>query len=133
MLQRQQEQQQQQQPGQEQPTSTGNTPATGGMGAPNPKNGERQLAAVHVRIALKMMERALPVLGSNSQEGKALLEAMTKLSKMFGQSETKSLVPAEILQMQRAEPSLQGSAPQQPQQPQQAPQQPQQPPPQIGG
>lgn len=49
-------------------------------------------------MAVKMLERCLPAFGSETDEGKAVLKAITALGKAFGkqQDETQELMPAEI-------------------------------------
>ena len=108
-------------------------PAPGPSGAPmaqpTPNDGARQMGMVQVETAMQMLEKALPVLGSNTPEGKAALQALHGLSRAFQRPQSQDLVPAQIAEMaraQRASPVAQmmQQPPQQPQgggQPQQPP------------
>lgn len=89
------------------------------MAQPSQNAGSRQMGIVQVETAMQMLERALPVLGSNTPEGKAALKALSGLSSHFNRQEAKDLVPAQIAEMaraQRASPQAQalagGGAPQ---------------------
>lgn len=73
------------------------------MAQPTPNEGARQMAAVQVEAAMQMLEQALPALGSNTEEGAAVLRAMGTLSKSFQRSRSKDLVPAQIAEMARAQ------------------------------
>ena len=70
---------------------------------PSPNDGARQMGFVQVETAMQMLEQALPSLGSNTPEGKACLEALTKLSKAFARQPSQDLVPAQIAEMARAQ------------------------------
>lgn len=73
------------------------------MAQPTPNNGARQMGMVQVETAMQMLERALPVLGSNTPEGKCALQALTVLSKCFQRQQAEQLVPAQIAEMARAQ------------------------------
>lgn len=49
-------------------------------------------------MAVKMLERCLPAFGSQSEEGKSVLKAISALAKAFGkqEDETQELMPAEM-------------------------------------
>lgn len=54
---------------------------------PNPaQTGVRMKGIAMVQLAMKMLESALPAVGSESEEGKALLKSLNQLSTHFGQS-----------------------------------------------
>lgn len=95
------------------------------MATPQPKTGLQAAARTNIHIAMNMLEQALPVFGSESDEGKAILQTLSKLATKFGKSDDGDLVPAQIMQLMRSEPSLGGGSPQQQiMQQQQAPQMP---------
>ena len=102
------------QPGQpigqpQQPGASPNTPSSP-MATPAPKEGLRKSAEVNVQIAMNMLEQALPVFGTESKEGKSILEILLKLAKSFGESDTQDLQGSEILQLMRQTPQIGGSA-----------------------
>jgi hypothetical protein len=68
------------------------------MMAPQKPNGAQEKAKVDCLLAVKMLERALPPYGSSSKEGKAILDCITKLGKVFGkeEGETSELMPTEL-------------------------------------
>ena len=77
-------------------------PAAGApMSTPQPAQGEKQSAMVNVSIAMDLLEQTLPALGSESEEGRAILSCLSGLSKKFGSTRSKSqeLVPAELMQL----------------------------------
>ena len=97
-------------------------PSPGGMGAapggapmstPQPAAGDRQNAMVNVTLAMDLLEQTLPQLGSESEEGAAVLDVLAKLSKKFGASRQKSqeLVPAELMQLFQNLPQAGGMSP----------------------
>ena len=88
-------------------------PAPAPMATPEPKEGLRQAAMVNVQMAIDLLTQSLPALGSTSDEGDAVLNAVKTLSKRFGKSEskTKELIPAEILQMIKTLPQAGGRSP----------------------
>ena len=63
------------------------------------------MGMVQVETAMQMLEKALPVLGSNTEEGKACLSALNTLSKKFQRQKSADLVPAQIAEMARAQQS----------------------------
>lgn len=73
------------------------------MAQPSPNDGARQMGMVQVETAMQMLERALPVLGSNTPEGKAALQALSGLSRIFQRQQAQPLVPAQIAEMARAQ------------------------------
>lgn len=93
------------------PEATPPVPAP--MATPEPKEGLRQAAMVNVQMAIDLLTQSLPALGSTSDEGDAVLNAVKTLSKRFGKSEskTKELIPAEILQMIKTLPQAGGRSP----------------------
>ncbi len=63
-------------------------------------------AKIQVIQAMDMLTQTLPSLGIMSDEGKAVSEALSKLARAFGKSESKTreLMPAEVIQMLGALP-----------------------------
>jgi hypothetical protein len=68
---------------------------------------------VNVQMAIDLLTQSLPSIGSTTEEGQAVLNAVKSLTRKFGKSEAKSkeLVPAEILQMIRSLPQAGGATP----------------------
>ena len=68
------------------------------MMTPQPAEGEQMSAMIQISMAMQMIEKSLPAFGAESPEGEAIMEAMKKLGKAFGESEhkAKELVPAEL-------------------------------------
>lgn len=75
------------------------------MAQPSPNEGGRQMGMVNVESAMQMLEQSIAELGSNTEEGKAVLEALTKLSKLFNRPQAAELVPAQILELARKQRS----------------------------
>lgn len=71
------------------------------MSQPTPNEGARQMGMVNVESAMQMLEQAIAELGSNTEEGKAVLEALTKLSKHFNRPQAAELIPAQVLELAR--------------------------------
>jgi hypothetical protein len=71
------------------------------MMTPKKPGGVMEGARVDCLLAQKKLEQALATFGSNSDEGKGILDAIRALSKAFGKQEgdTEQLMPAEIKQM----------------------------------
>ncbi len=61
------------------------------------------MSAVNVEGAMQMLEQALPGLGSNTPEGQAVLDALSKLSKHFNRGKSKELIPAQLMELARAQ------------------------------
>jgi len=83
------------------------SPAGGApMSTPQPAQGEKQSAMVNVSIAMDLLEQTLPSLGSESEEGRAVLSVLSALSKKFGHTRARSqeLVPAELMQLMASMP-----------------------------
>jgi hypothetical protein len=71
------------------------------MAAPQKPEGQQEGAKVDVRMAMKMLEKALPAFGTGNKNGDAILKALGILGKAFGkdEEETDQLMPAEIKQL----------------------------------
>jgi len=76
-------------------------PASSPMSTPQSPEGDKQGAMAQVQMATKILEQTLTAFGSGSEEGKAVLESLTKLNKAFGSSSEKGrdLIPSEIMNM----------------------------------
>lgn len=85
------------------PTPPPPGPAGAPMAQPTPNDGSRQMGMVQVETAMQMLEKALPVLGSNTPEGKACLSALNTLSQKFQRQQAAGLVPAQIAELARAQ------------------------------
>lgn len=85
------------------------------MTTPEPKMGEKETATINVQTAMDLLEQALPKIGSDSEEGRAIMDAVTKLTKIFGKREAKSreLMPTEIMNMISSLPQAGGATPEQ--------------------
>src|ERR1700679_3505675 len=99
-------------PGAAPPTgvSPGAPPAAAGMPTPQKKAGLIAAAGANIHIAMNMLEQALPVFGSETKQGKGILKVLSMLSAEFGQNMDKELVPSQIMQMARQEPSMGGGS-----------------------
>lgn len=95
------------------PTQIGSPPPMpGGNGAPSgtpsgdavPPGGEKEIAMANVMIAVAHLEKQLPLLGTDSEEGKALLSALSTLSKKFSGKKSEDLAPAELMQLMGSQP-----------------------------
>lgn len=96
------------------PQLGGDTGPTGSpMSTPQPNHGEKQTAYVNISLAADLIEQAMPSIGSETEEGQALLDVLGKLSKTFGHTKQKSkeLVPAELMQLMSALPQGGGANP----------------------
>lgn len=78
------------------------------MAKPQEKEGVKEAARVNIHIAMNMLEQSLPAFGSESKEGKSVLKILSMLSKEFGHNDASDLVPAEVLQMNKALPQAGG-------------------------
>jgi hypothetical protein len=91
----------------------GASPGGAPMSTPQPAAGEKQNAMVNVTLAMDLLEQTLPSLGSESEEGQAVLSVLSKLSAKFGHTRAKSqeLVPAELMQLMQSLPQMGGMSP----------------------
>lgn len=73
------------------------------MAQPSPNDGQRQMALVQVEAAARLLERALPQLGSTSPEGASVLKALQAMAKLVGSQQNQELVPAQLMELARAQ------------------------------
>ncbi len=90
------------------PMPQGPKPGGAPMAKPQQKEGRKEAARVNIHIAMNMLEQALPEFGSESEEGKSVIKILGMLANKFGKQDASDLVPAEILQMNRALPQAGG-------------------------
>ncbi len=86
-------------------------PMASGMTTPQQQAGRQTMGHVQVQIAMQVLEQALPMLGSGSKEGAAVIRSLDSLAKTFGNKDNGDLVPAQILSMVQQMPQMGGGAP----------------------
>lgn len=92
----------------------GNEPPGGGpMATPEPQEGLKQQAMVNISMVFQMLEQSLPAFGAQSDEGKAVMAALTGLNKVFGADRAKAdeLIPAQLQQLMQQVPGAGGGTP----------------------
>lgn len=96
-----------------QPTGGAPGPSGAPMLAPNRMAGKQSSARIQVQVAIKALMMAAAQIGVMGEEGRAILDAVQKLSKVFGKTEdeSKRLMPAELAQiLQQAKPGAMNPA-----------------------
>ena len=73
------------------------------MTQPTPNAGANQMAAVQVESAMSVLMQALGATGPTTKEGKIIIQALGVLSKAFNDPKTEDLVPAQMMEMMRAQ------------------------------
>ena len=94
--------------------SSEDTPPMGApMSTPEPKLGNKEGALVNIGIVIDMLEQSLPAFGADSEEGKVVMDAISKLNKMLGgrKSSVNELQQAEIMQLMQTLPQAGGATP----------------------
>ena len=88
-------------------------PSAAPMSTPEPKMGNREAAMINLSMAQDLLEQSLPAVGSDSEEGKSILNAIGTLNRILGPKKQKAqeLQPAEILQMLQTLPQAGGATP----------------------
>ena len=88
-------------------------PMASPMSTPEPQKGAQEQARLSVMMALDMIQQAMSTFGPDSDEGKVLADIVSKITTKFGEreSETRQLIPAEILQMIQTLPQAGGATP----------------------
>jgi len=89
------------------------SPMAAPMSTPEPKMGSKEGAMVNLGLAMDLIKRALPAIGSDSEEGKKVLSAIKVLADITGKSSDgmEELKKAEILQMLQTLPQAGGATP----------------------
>jgi hypothetical protein len=73
----------------------------------------QEQARLNVMMALDMLQQAMTAFGSDSDEGKVIADIVAKITTKFGEreSETRQLIPAEIMQLIQTLPQAGGATP----------------------
>ncbi len=91
----------------------GDTPGPMGapMSTPEPKNGKKESAMINLGMAQDLIEQSLPNIGSETEEGQALVAALRALTKVIGprKAKTGELQQSEILQLMQGLPQGAGA------------------------
>jgi len=90
------------------------TPPMGSpMSTPEPKMGNKEGALVNIGIVIDMLEQSIPAFGAASEEGKVVMDVISKLNKMLGgrKSSVNELQQAEIMQLLQTLPQAGGATP----------------------
>lgn len=95
------------------PASETPPPMPSPMATPEPKAGEREAAMINVSMALDLLERSLPQIGSSTPEGRKLMSALNSLTSIIGakKQKTDELQAAEIMQLLQNLPQAAGALP----------------------
>ena len=88
-------------------------PMASPMTTPEPKMGSKEAAKINLGMAQDLLEQSLPALGSDTEEGKAALSAISAINKVLGarKNKTNELQQSEILQMVKTLPQAGGGTP----------------------
>jgi len=83
------------------------------MSTPEPKMGSREASMINLGMAQDLLEQSLPAVGSDSDEGRAILGAISAINKVLGprKGKTNELQQSEILQMLQTLPQAGGATP----------------------
>ena len=83
------------------------------MSTPEPQAGQQEQARLNVMMALDMLQNALQTFGMASPEGQTLQDVVSKITSKFGEreSETRQLMPAEIMNLIQTLPQAGGATP----------------------
>jgi len=95
-------------------SSDASTPPMGApMSTPEAKMGNKQGAFVNLSLAMDLIEQALPVLGSESEEGQKALSVLRMMAGIIGprKGKTQELQSTEIMQMMQNLPQAGGGTP----------------------
>ena len=88
-------------------------PVSAPMSTPQDNAGEKHAAMSQVQMAVKLLEQTIAPFGSDSDEGKTILDVLKKLSGTFGESQDKgrALIPSEIMNLVSGMPQGAGGPP----------------------
>jgi len=68
--------------------------------------GEIEQARANVQIAMSILEQSLPILGGDSEEGRAVHSSLGSLYKKFAGKKSQDLVPAELMNIVSGMPDM---------------------------
>lgn len=88
-------------------------PMASPMSTPEPKMGSKEAAMINLGMAMDLLEQSLPAIGSESEEGGRILNAIRVLNGVLGTRKNKvnELQQSEILQMLQTLPQAGGAGP----------------------
>jgi hypothetical protein len=88
-------------------------PMASPMSTPEEKKGEQEKARLNIMMALDMLQQSMGAFDPNTPEGKTIEKVVAEITRRFGEreSETRQLIPAEILQMIQTLPQAGGATP----------------------
>ena len=88
-------------------------PVSAPMSTPQDNAGEKHAAMSQVQMAVKLLEQTISAFGSDSDEGKTVLDVLKKISGTFGKSQDagRALIPSEIMNMVSGMPQGAGGPP----------------------
>lgn len=88
-------------------------PMASPMSTPEPKMGSKEAAMINLGMAMDLLEQSLPAVGSETEEGARILNAIRVLNGILGQrkNKTNELQQSEILQMLQTLPQAGGASP----------------------
>lgn len=92
-------------------SDTSAPPMASPMSTPEPKMGNREAAMINISMAMDLLEQTLPALGSESDEGQKVLNALRTMTSVIGPKKSKvnELQPTEIMQMLQTLPQAGGA------------------------
>ena len=88
-------------------------PMASPMSTPEPKMGSKEAAMINLGMAQDLLEQSLPAIGSDTEQGRAILAAIGAINKTLGprKGKTNELQQSEILQMLQTLPQAGGATP----------------------
>jgi hypothetical protein len=88
-------------------------PMASPMSTPEPKMGSREASLINIGMAMDLLEQSISAIGSDTEEGKKILNALKSLTAVVGERKNsiKELQQSEILQMLQALPQAGGATP----------------------
>jgi hypothetical protein len=88
-------------------------PMASPMSTPEEKKGEQEKAKLNVMMALDMLQAAIGAFAPDSPENETIQKVVADITRRFGEreSDTRQLIPAEILQMIQTLPQAGGATP----------------------
>jgi hypothetical protein len=93
-------------PGAQPPGAPASAPVGSPMSTPEPKDGDKEGAYLQIQMAMDLLEKTLPALGSESEEGSTVIKALSMIGQKFGEKREKSkeFVPAELMSLMQQMP-----------------------------